>query len=81
MGAEAFVVIREAINKNGMVAIGKVVFTSREHIIALEARGKGVLGVTLRYPYEGKPSARSVQHRGTAKKKASRSSARQRKTG
>jgi Ku protein len=35
-----------------MVAIGKVVFTSREHIIALEARGNGLLGVTLRYPYE-----------------------------
>jgi DNA end-binding protein Ku len=45
-------VIREAINKEGMVAIGKVVFTSREHIIALEARGKGMMGVTLRYPYE-----------------------------
>ena len=52
MGAEAFAVIREAISKEGMVAIGKVVFTSREHIIALEARGKGLLGVTLRYPYE-----------------------------
>src|SRR4051795_7047660 len=35
-----------------MVAIGKVVFTSREHIIALEARGKGMMGMTLRYPYE-----------------------------
>src|SRR5437868_11218577 len=35
-----------------MVAIGKVVFTSREHIIALKARGKGLLGVTLQYPYE-----------------------------
>jgi DNA end-binding protein Ku len=35
-----------------MVAIGKVVFTSREHIIALEARGNGMMGVTLRYPYE-----------------------------
>jgi DNA end-binding protein Ku len=35
-----------------MVAIGKVVFTSREHVIALEARGKGLMGVTLRYPYE-----------------------------
>jgi DNA end-binding protein Ku len=52
VGAEAFAVIREAINKQGMVAIGKVVFTSREHIIALEPRGKGMLGVTLRYPYE-----------------------------
>jgi hypothetical protein len=35
-----------------MVAIGKVVFTSREHVIALEARGKGMMGITLRYPYE-----------------------------
>ena len=35
-----------------MVAVGKVVFASREHIIALEARDKGMLGVTLRYPYE-----------------------------
>jgi DNA end-binding protein Ku len=52
VGAEAFAVIREAINKEGMVAIGKVVFTSREHIIALEARGKGLVGITLRYPYE-----------------------------
>jgi hypothetical protein len=31
----------------GVVAIGKVVFTSREHIIALEARDKGMMGITL----------------------------------
>jgi DNA end-binding protein Ku len=35
-----------------MVAIGKVVFTSREHIIAIEARDNGMVGITLRYPYE-----------------------------
>ncbi len=52
VGQQAFAVIREAINKEGMVAIGKVVFTSREHIIALEPRGKGMMGITLRYPYE-----------------------------
>jgi DNA end-binding protein Ku len=34
------------------VAIGRVVFTSREHVMALEPRGKGMLGITLRYPYE-----------------------------
>ena len=39
----------EAIRQEGMVAIGKVVFTSREHVIALEARGNGMLGVTLRF--------------------------------
>ncbi len=52
VGQQAFAVIREAIRKEGMVALGKVVFTSREHIIALEARGKGLMGITLRYPYE-----------------------------
>jgi DNA end-binding protein Ku len=52
VGQQAFAVIREAIRNEGMVAIGKVVFTSREHIVALEARGKGMMGITLRYPYE-----------------------------
>src|SRR5215216_4984040 len=52
VGQQAFAVIREAIRKEGMVALAKVVFTSREHVIALEARGKGMMGVTLRYPYE-----------------------------
>jgi DNA end-binding protein Ku len=52
VGQQAFAVIREAIRKEGMVALAKIVFTSREHVIALEARGKGMMGVTLRYPYE-----------------------------
>lgn len=52
VGQQAFAVIREAIRKEGMVALAKVVFTSREHIIALEARDKGMMGITLRYPYE-----------------------------
>jgi DNA end-binding protein Ku len=51
-GAQAYAVIREAIEQANMMALGRVVFTSREHIIALEARGKGIMGVTLRYPYE-----------------------------
>ena len=52
VGQQAFAVIREAIREEGMVALGKVMFTSREHVIALEPRGKGMLGITLRYPYE-----------------------------
>jgi DNA end-binding protein Ku len=52
VGQQAFAVIREAISEEGMVALGRVVFTSREHVIALEPRGKGILSVTLRYPYE-----------------------------
>src|SRR5215468_4019783 len=52
VGQQAFAVIREAIRKEGMVALGRVVFTSREHVIGLEPRGKGLIGMTLRYPYE-----------------------------
>jgi len=52
VGQHAFAVIREAIGKEGMVALGRIVFTSREHVMMLEPRGKGLLGVTLRYPYE-----------------------------
>jgi DNA end-binding protein Ku len=51
-GAEAFAVIRDAIEEEGMIALGRVVFTSREHVIGLEARGRGIMGITLRYPYE-----------------------------
>src|SRR5213080_5038756 len=57
VGQQAYAVIREAIREEGMVALGRVVFTSREHIIALEPRDKGLLGVTLRYPYEVRKQA------------------------
>ncbi len=57
VGAEAFAVIRDAIEEEGMVALGRVVFTSREHVIALSPRGKGIMGVTLRYPYEVRDEA------------------------
>jgi DNA end-binding protein Ku len=35
-----------------MVARGRVVLTHREHVIALEPKDRGLLGLTLRYPYE-----------------------------
>ena len=52
VGHDAFAVIRETIRDMGMVAIGRVVLTSREHIIALEPLGNGLMGTLLRYPYE-----------------------------
>jgi DNA end-binding protein Ku len=52
VGQDAFVVIRSIIEQMKMVAIGRVVLTSREHVIALEPRGKGLMGTLLRYPYE-----------------------------
>jgi non-homologous end joining protein Ku len=39
------------------VALGRVVLTSREHVIALEARDRGLIGMLLRYPYEVRDSA------------------------
>ena len=52
VGQDAFVVIRNIIEQMKMVAIGRVVLTSREHVIAMEPRGKGIMGTLLRYPYE-----------------------------
>jgi DNA end-binding protein Ku len=52
VGHDAFAVIRETIRTMDKVAIARVVLTNREHIIALEARGKGLIGMLLRYPYE-----------------------------
>jgi DNA end-binding protein Ku len=52
VGHDAFAVIRETIRDMNKVAIGRVVLTSREHIIALEPLDKGLVGTLLRYPYE-----------------------------
>jgi DNA end-binding protein Ku len=52
VGQEAFSVIRDAIREKGMIALGRVVLTRREHVIMLEAFEKGLLGTTLRYAYE-----------------------------
>jgi DNA end-binding protein Ku len=52
VGHDAFAVIRETIRTMDKVAIGRVVLTNREHIIALEPLGKGLMGTLLRYPYE-----------------------------
>ena len=36
----------------GMVALGRVVLAKRERVIMLQPWDKGLLGTTLRYPYE-----------------------------
>src|SRR6059058_4829 len=52
VGHDAFAVIRETIREMDKVAIGRLVLTSREHIMALEPMDKGLVGTLLRYPYE-----------------------------
>jgi Ku protein len=51
-GIDAFAVIRDAMKDKGRVALARIVLSNREHVIAIEPLGKGLLGITLRYPYE-----------------------------
>lgn len=51
-GEEAFAVIRDAMRDKGRVALARIVFANREHILAVEPWAKGMLGTTLRYDYE-----------------------------
>jgi DNA end-binding protein Ku len=57
VGQEAFAVIREAMRSKAMVALGRLVLSKRERVIALEPYDKGLLGTTLRYPYEVRAAA------------------------
>jgi DNA end-binding protein Ku len=51
-GVDAFAVIRDAMKDQDRVALARIVLTNREHVMAIEPFGKGLLGTTLRYPYE-----------------------------
>jgi DNA end-binding protein Ku len=54
--AEAFAVIRKALQKSGKVAIGKVSFSGRENVVAIRPAGDessaGMMAYTLRYSTE-----------------------------
>jgi DNA end-binding protein Ku len=52
VGHEAFAVIREAMRGKGMAALGRVVLAKRERAIMLQPWDRGLIGTTLRYPYE-----------------------------
>jgi DNA end-binding protein Ku len=47
-GTEAYVVIRDALEEAGRIAIGRVVMHTRERMVALEPRDKGIVAYTLR---------------------------------
>jgi DNA end-binding protein Ku len=48
LAQEAFNVIRAAMEKSGQIALGRIVLATRERILALEPRGKGILAYTIR---------------------------------
>jgi DNA end-binding protein Ku len=47
-GVEAYTVIREALAETGRIALGRVVMHTRERLVALEPRDKGIIAYTLR---------------------------------
>jgi DNA end-binding protein Ku len=47
-GIEAFAVIREAMKRKGMVAIGRLVMSTRERVCAIEIEEEGLVLTTLR---------------------------------
>ncbi len=48
MAAEPFTVIREAMTRAGQVALGRLVMSQRERLVALEPRDNGIVVTTLR---------------------------------
>ena len=49
---EAFAVIREAMRKEDLAGLARVVIYRREHLLLLRPRGKGLLATALRYKTE-----------------------------
>jgi DNA end-binding protein Ku len=56
LGQEPFAVIREAMERSGMVALARIVLATRERILALEPRDKGILAYTIRSEAEVRSS-------------------------
>lgn len=53
---EAYTVIRDALSEAGRIALGRVVMHTRERLVALEPRDKGIIVYTLRMGDEVIPS-------------------------
>ncbi len=49
---EAYKTVREALKKSKKVALGQIVISNKERIVAIKACGKGLVMETLRYNYE-----------------------------
>jgi DNA end-binding protein Ku len=47
-GVDAYTVIRDAMEDAGRIALGRVVMHTRERLVAIEPRGKGLIAYTLR---------------------------------
>jgi len=62
MAVEAFSVIRQAMEKAGKIALGRLVMHQRERLMALEPREKGILAYSLRSNREVKDTHEVFSH-------------------
>src|SRR3569833_1101667 len=62
MAVEAFTVIREAMEKSGKVALGRLVMHQRERLMALEPRDHGILAYTIRNQREVRQADEIFEH-------------------
>ena len=60
MAEETFVVLREAMRKTGKLAIARLVLSSRERVVTIGAREKGMFVCTLRNPNEVRGDRRPI---------------------
>ena len=61
LAQEAFGVIRTAMEKSGQIALGRVVIGTRERILALEPRDKGILAYTHPHRRRGAQARRDLR--------------------
>jgi DNA end-binding protein Ku len=61
-GAEAFIVIRDAMQDEERVALARIVMAHREHMIMLEPLGRGLLGTMLRFDFEVRSEKEYFSH-------------------
>ena len=52
IGQETFAVIREAMSREGLIGLARIVLSSRERPFLVEPMGAGLRGVTLRFSHE-----------------------------
>jgi len=52
IGQESFAVIRDAMSREGLIGLGRIVLSSRERPFLVEPMGAGLRGVTLRFSHE-----------------------------
>jgi DNA end-binding protein Ku len=52
IGQESFAVIRDAMTREGVVGLGRIVLSSRERPLLVEPMRRGLRGVTLRFAHE-----------------------------